>query len=413
MTTSGSSVALPLAGIRVLDFSQLILGPNATMTLGDFGADVIKVERPVSGDLSRNTIPFRDPAGRNHPVFSCLNRNKRSIALDLKNPQAAELIIEIVKETDVLVHNFRPGVMEQMGLGYDDLAPINPRLVYAFGCGFGLTGPYTEKAGQDTVIQAMTGLMGRRGDEAIPLAGIPATPVSDFAASAHLIEGILLALLQRATTGKGQVVRASLYDSTLAIQAVEAGMWLMRQKEFNFAALPFRDVFDTADGQIAIVAGWSKNAAVQVAHILEAPELLEDPRFANWELQFKNRRELHRLLKSKVRQKPSAYWLSRLEEHDILCAPVRTLSEALADEQTEINNMIWRKDTSSDHIAMVGSAIHMSDAQAAMHRAPPKVGEHGLEILQELGLSDNRIEHLVACGALSLAETETEKIAVS
>src|SRR5439155_5868785 len=159
---------LPLAGIRVIDFTQVMMGPVATQTLGDYGADVIKIERPPTGDLSRTSIPD-DPAGLVGPVYCSLNRNKRSVVLDLRKPEERTALMDLIRGADVVVNNFRAGVMERMGLGYDELNKINPRLIYAVGTGFGLTGPYAHKGGQDVLAQAMSGVMARRSRESDPL----------------------------------------------------------------------------------------------------------------------------------------------------------------------------------------------------------------------------------------------------
>ena len=202
-----SANELPLAGVRVIDFTQVMMGPVATQMLGDYGADVIKIERPPTGDLSRTAIPD-DPAGLVGPVYCSLNRNKRSIVLDLRNAEQRAALMELIRGADVVVNNFRAGVMERMGLGYDELKKINPRLIYAVGTGFGLTGPYAHKGGQDVLAQAMSGVMARRSRESDPLS-VYATTFADYSAGMHLVQGVLLALLQRERTGVGQYVEVS------------------------------------------------------------------------------------------------------------------------------------------------------------------------------------------------------------
>src|SRR5438477_4812551 len=175
---------LPLDGIKVIDFTQVMMGPCATQMLADYGADVIKIERPGTGDLSRTSIP-NDPAGLVGPVFCSLNRNKRSIVLDTRKPEARDAALRLIERSDIVVSNFRAGVMDRMGFGYEALARLNPRLIYAVGTGYGLTGPYAHKGGQDVLAQAMSGVMARRSDPSVPLA-LPGTAFADYAAGMHL-----------------------------------------------------------------------------------------------------------------------------------------------------------------------------------------------------------------------------------
>ena len=198
-----STSAQPLDGIKVIDFTQVMMGPCCTQTLGDYGADVIKVERMGAGDLSRTAIP--DPAGLQNPVFSSLNRNKRSIALDLKSPEGMAVVHRLLETADVVVNNFRAGVMDRMGLGYEALSARNPGIIYAEGTGFGPKGPYAHKGGQDILAQAMSGLMARKCHPSEPTLIYP-TALADYSAGMHMVQGILLALLQRGRTGRGQRV---------------------------------------------------------------------------------------------------------------------------------------------------------------------------------------------------------------
>ena len=245
---------LPLDGIKVIDFTQVMMGPCATQMLADYGADVIKIERPGTGDLSRTSIP-NDPAGLVGPVFCSLNRNKRSIVLDTRKPEARDAALRLIERSDIVVSNFRAGVMDRMGFGYEALARLNPRLIYAVGTGYGLTGPYAHKGGQDVLAQAMSGVMARRSDPSVPLA-LPGTAFADYAAGMHLVQGVLLALLQREKTGRGQLVAVSLLDSMVAAQMQEGTTWLMRGRELNWAAMPLSGVFETRDGAVVMVGAF-------------------------------------------------------------------------------------------------------------------------------------------------------------
>ncbi len=374
---------LPLAGIKVIDFTQVMMGPCATQMLGDYGADVIKIERPGAGDLSRTSFP-NDHAGLVGPVFCSLNRNKRSVALDLRKPEARAAALAMLDTADVVVNNFRAGVMERMGFGYDDLAKRNPRLIYAVGTGYGLTGPYAHKGGQDVLAQAMSGVMYRRSDESLPLA-IHATTFADYSAGMHLVQGVLLALLQRQRTGRGQLVSVSLLDSMIAAQMQEATAHLMRGREVNWGAMPLSGVFATKDGAVVMVGAFKADPVGDIGKALDLPDLATDPRFATHELRVANKPALHKIFRERFASNTTAHWLARLEEQDLLCAPVRKLAETLADEQIAVNGMILEADGEVERVRTVGSPVHLSDAPVAIRRPPARLGQHTDEVLAEYG----------------------------
>ena len=379
---------LPLDGVRVLDFTQVMMGPCCTQMLGDYGADVIKIERVGAGDLSRWSVG-EDPDGGNNPVFASLNRNKRSVALDLKSDADRQAALSLVETADVVVSNFRPGVMERMGFGYDDLRRLNPRIIYAVGTGFGLEGPYVHKGGQDVLAQAMSGAMHRRADPALPLSIYP-TALADYSAGMHLVQGILLALLQREKTGEGQQVAVSLYNSMLAMQMQEAAMWMMRGRELNWAAMPLSGVFDTTDGAIVMVGAFKENPLRDICHALDIDDLSADPRYATLEQQKLNRAELQSIFRDGFAGDTTAHWLARLDEVDILCAPVVTLEDALDDPQTACNRMIVELEpTAGGPVRLVASPIDMSAAPFAVRRAPPALGEHNDEVLAPARASEH------------------------
>jgi crotonobetainyl-CoA:carnitine CoA-transferase CaiB-like acyl-CoA transferase len=374
---------LPLDGIRVIDFTQVMLGPCCTQVLGDYGAEVIKVEKEQIGDLSRWSLGS-DPDGLNNPVFCSLNRNKKSVALDLKSDDARAQVLELIDGADVVVSNFRPGVMERMGFGYEALKRRNPGIIFAIGTGFGLEGPNRSKGGQDILAQALTGLMMRKPDPALPTS-IYSTPLCDYSAGMHLVQGILLALLQRQKTGVGQVVSVSLYNSMLALQMQEAAVRMMRGRELNWGAFPLTGVFDTTDRPIVMVGAFKPNPLRDICEALEIEDLSKQERFADFDRQAENRAELQATFRERFAQNGSAHWLERLEQVDILCAPVRTLAEALEDEQTLVNHMIIGAGrTDSGPIRLVGSPIGMSLAPLKVRQAPPRLGEHNDEVLGAL-----------------------------
>jgi crotonobetainyl-CoA:carnitine CoA-transferase CaiB-like acyl-CoA transferase len=376
---------LPLDGIKVVDFTQVMMGPCATQMLGDYGADVIKVERPGTGDLSRTSIP-NDPAGLQGPVFCSLNRNKRSIVLDTRDPKARAAALRLIETSDVVVSNFRAGVMERMGFGYETLSRLNPRLIYAVGTGYGLDGPYVHKGGQDALAQAMSGVMARRADSSVPVS-VPGTAFADYAAGMHLVQGILLALLHRARTGRGQLVSVSLFDSMIAAQMQEGTTQLMRQRELNWAAMPLSGAFDTSDGALVLIGAFKADPVGDIAKALDLPAFATHPRFATHELRVENRAALQAMLAARLRQNTTQHWLARLEAEDLLCAPVRPLVDTLADPQVAINGMVLEAPGDGETVRVVGSPVHLADAPVRIRMAPPRLGEHTQAVLAEAGVA--------------------------
>jgi len=393
----------PLSGVRVIDFTQVMMGPCATQMLADYGADVIKIERPGAGDLSRSSIAD-DPAGLDNPVFRSLNRNKRSIAVDLRNEAGKAVIYEMAKTADVVVNNFRAGVMERMGFGYEALAKINPRIIWAFGSGFGVTGPLAHKGGQDVLAQALSGVMARRSNEQLPLS-VYSTALADYSAGMHLVQAILLALLQRERTGVGQSVSVSLYNSMLAMQMQEAAMWLQRRRELNWGAFPLTGVFRTSDGALVLVGAFKANPLRDICAALELPDLSLDERYANFAGMVKHKAELQTRFAERFASNTTAHWLKRLEAQDLLSAPVQTLAEALESPQTTVNGMVVTLDAvepggGNVPIQLMGSPLAMDASAFRIRHAPPRLGEHGEAILREIGYDDARIARLRAEGVM-------------
>jgi formyl-CoA transferase len=388
----------PLDGVRVIDFTQVMLGPSCTQMLGDFGADVVKIERPGGGDLSRTGV-LAD-TGSDNPVFLALNRNKRGIVVDLNTDEGHEAVSDLIREADVVVSNFRPGVMERLGFGADAVAELNPRAIWACGSGFGSSGPYAHKGGQDILGQSYSGVMKRLADPAYPVT-IYATPIADYTTGLHLVQGILLALIHRERTGVGQRVEVSLYNSMLALQMQEATTRLMYDQELNWALMPLSGCFPTSDSEIVIIGAFKENPLADICRALRLPDLSIDERFSTLELLKRHRAQIRRIIGDRLQQDTSAHWLAALEREDVLCGPVRTLAEALEDPQTEHNRMILEfNDQDGRVIRTIAPPISLSDVPPLVSHAPPRLGEHTAEVLAELGYPATRIETMRARGAI-------------
>ena len=377
-----SQAPMPLSGVRVLDFTQVMLGPCATQMLGDFGADVIKIERPGAGDLSRNFFGETSEEAMNNAVFASLNRNKRSVTIDTKSDEGRQMVLDLVKTSDVVVDNFRAGVMDRLGFGYEALSAINPRIICASGTGFGPVGPYAHKGGQDVLAQAMTGVMEKTQDPSIPKSIYPTT-LCDYSAGMHLVQGILAALLMREKTGVGQRVGVSLYDSMIAMQMQEAAQWSKHREVLNWAAMPLTGVFDTTDGAIVIVGAFKANPLRDICAALEIDDL--SPTYPTLAEQRAHKPFLQETFRKRIATNTMAHWLERLEAQDLLCAPVRSLGEALDDPQTETNGMLCPIDHPIlGRMTVVGSPVHLSAAPLTVRHLPPRLGEHTGEVLEEI-----------------------------
>jgi crotonobetainyl-CoA:carnitine CoA-transferase CaiB-like acyl-CoA transferase len=397
-----------LQGIRILDFSHLLQGPFATQLLADMGADVIKIERPGAGDLFRS-LTFRNRwlGGSESPNFLAWNRNKRSLALDLKAPEAREIILDLAREADVVVQNFRPGVLARLGYGYEDFRAVNPRIVYCSGSGYGEDGPYVTRPGQDMLIQGLAGLMAAtgRGDG-------PPVPVgagfSDQIGAMNMVYGILSALLWRERSGRGQEVKVNLLAGLLAHQNQEMVMVMNYNEDFqrpnSGIGHPGMDApfgtYPTADGWVTIAMSPFRT----LVRVLDAPALLvhDDPATL-----FDKRDEIWHLLAEETRKWTTAALLEALLAADIWCGEVKTHLGAADDPQVRHLGLI----TSYEHpvageVKIVGPAVRMGETPPRVSRPAPLVGQHSREVLRDMGLSEERIEELITRGVVGVAATD-------
>lgn len=392
-------MTLPLTGVTVVDFTQVYLGPSCTQLLGDYGADVVKIERPAVGDLSRSSIS--DPDGLDNPIFLSINRNKRSVSVDTRTPEGVAVVHRLIRDADVVVSNFRSGVMERIGFGYERCRELNPRVIWASGTGFGASGPYSHKGGQDVVAQAYSGVMWRRESEDVPLSVYPTT-LADYTTGMHLMQGILLALLARNTTGEGQKVEVTMYDSMLHMQMQEACMQLNRGREINWAAMPLSGVFETTDGAVCMVGAFKENPLRDISTALElAEDLSRRPEYATLDRQFEHRPQLRAIFRERFATNSTEYWVKRLEQVDILCAPVRSLEQALEDEQTAVNRMVLEmQHPTAGRVRALDAPIRLSATPAQVRRVPPRLGEHNAEVLAEHGYAADDVAALVEAKVL-------------
>ncbi|MEO0978909.1 MAG: CoA transferase [Pseudomonadota bacterium] len=323
----------PLEGLRVLDFAQFLAGPMAALRLADLGAEVIKIERPGTGDLCRSLVISDQKVGSDSLLFHTINRNKSSVAADLKDPEDLDRIKTLLTSSDVMIHNFRPGVMERIGLGWDDVRKLNPKLVYGAVTGYGTTGPWVRKPGQDLLVQSLSGmawLSGNRDDPPVP-AGFA---VLDITCGNHLVQGIMAALLRRERTGQGGLVEVDLMSSAIDMQfelftAFLNGDGAMSERSAvsnaNASVGAPYGIYACADGYIAI----AMTPVAKLAELLECPDLLP---FSDPGLAFSRRDEIKDVLRGFLLQGEVGHWLDKLEPADIWCARVLDWPELIETE---------------------------------------------------------------------------------
>jgi formyl-CoA transferase len=392
--------ATALGGLRVLDATQVMAGPFSAMLLADLGADVIKVE-PPSGDSTRQ---MPGAIGSDTPAFNAVNRGKRSIVLDLKHQTGRSVFMRLARSIDILIENYRPGIMVALGLDYDSLAADNPGLIYASISGYGQTGPSRSKGGFDLIAQGVSGIMSITGEPggAPVKAGVPLT---DLSAGLFAVIGILAALEARHRTGRGQRIDTSLVDAGVALSVWEATEYFSgvgiptalgsaHRMNAPYQAIRCRDGFIT-------LGGANERIFRRLCDVLGHPEWMGMPEFADNACRVRHRAELAARIEAITAQKPRAHWLALFDSTDIPCGPINDYAEVFADPQVRSRQMMVETDHPTlGRLRTLGSPIKMSHTPPDVRRRAPLLGEHTTEILAEAGYGADEIAVLRTSGAV-------------
>ena len=374
-----------LTGIRVLDLTRVLAGPYATMVLGDFGAEVIKLEQPGTGDESRNFGPFKNGFSL---YFMSVNRGKQSMTLDLKAPKGKEIFLELVKQSDVLVENFRPGAMKKLGLDYETLRQSQPSLIYAACSGFGQTGPYAQRGAYDMIIQGMGGIISITGEPKRPPVRV-GTSISDITAALFTAIGVLSALRHRDRTGEGQLVDVAMLDGMVAIlenaivRHFATGEIPQPLGSQHPAITPF-EAFESADGYIIIAIGNDSLWGKFCEHV-ERPDLVSDERFATNASRTANHDQLFPILTEIMRGRTTARWIEGLDAMDVPCGPINTIDKVVNHPQVLAREMIAKVSHEiTGNVEVPGVPIKFSKTPGQVTTPAPALGEHTAEILMRL-----------------------------
>lgn len=392
-----------LEGIRVLDLTRTLAGPFCTMQLADMGADVVKVEEPNHGDETRGWPPFWEDLSC---YFLAINRNKRSIALNLKRPEAVEVTKRLAARSDIMIESFRTGAMDSMGLGYEHIKKVNPRIIYCSISGYGRTGPLKDKPGYDPMVQAYGGLMSITGEPGRPPVRAGYSLV-DLVCAWIAYSGILTALYHRERTGKGQFLEASLLEGQVASSTfystsyIATGFIPDKIGSSNPSVHPFQ-AYASSDGYFLLGVGndglWGK-----FCKATGRLDLLQDERFKTNVLRVKHKQELNQLLEEMFPKKTNREWLDLLEKAGVPNSPINNIGQLVNDPQVNFRDMIVRiKQPSDKEIGMPGSPLKLYDTPPSYRRHIPKLGEHTKEVLLELGYGNDEIKRLADIQAIGI-----------
>jgi crotonobetainyl-CoA:carnitine CoA-transferase CaiB-like acyl-CoA transferase len=394
--------AAPLAGIKVIEVGVAMAGPFCGMTLGDYGADVIKIERVGEGDETRHWPPYFP--GQVGYYFAAANRNKRSLSIDLKQPEGVEILRELAAGADVLVDNFRVGALDALGLGYDALSAINPRLIYCGISGFGPTGPRRHDRANDIFMQAFSGNMSITGEEGRgPVkAGIS---VADLGGGMFGVIGVLLALQARHSSGRGQRVDTSLMEGQLAMLSYHLTSYFatgrppVRRGAASQLSVPYQ-AFQAKDDWV-VVAAFTQRMWQGVCSAINKPEWAADERFSSPDRRAANRATLIPMLAEVFATCTVDEWVTRLSAQGVPCTSVNSIDKVVKEEQVAARDMIVEiEHPTAGKIRMAGLPVKLSDNPGSIRRHAPLLGEHSAEVLSELGVSEERIAALLAKGII-------------
>jgi crotonobetainyl-CoA:carnitine CoA-transferase CaiB-like acyl-CoA transferase len=397
-----TATAPPLAGIRVLDLTRVLAGPFCSMMLGDMGAEVIKVEEPGKGDDTRSWPPF---SGGEATYFMSVNRNKKSLTLNLKAPEGQEILRSLIKKGDVLLENFRPGTMDKLGFGYAALAELNPRLVYCSISGFGESGPEAGRAGYDLVVQAESGLMDITGfPDGPPVKS--GTSIADLVAGMSAAHGVVLALLARAKTRRGQKVEISMLDAMAALLTYQAGIYFatgqrpFRRGNAHPSIAPY-EVFTAADGYVTL--GVANNSLWQrCCSALERTELATDSQYDTEAKRVENRTTLIPLLNQILSARTADEWLKRFEAAGVPAGRIKSVPEVCESEHLKARGMIaTMPHPTAGQVRVMGMPVRLGATPGALVLPPPRLGEHTDEILRRVArVPARQIARLRASGVV-------------
>ncbi len=382
----------PLSGLMVVDFTHGVAGPYATTILGDLGCEVIKIEKPGRGDASRYMNVTPNLKGGIPEVggdyFLSINRNKKAITVDLKNPKGKEIALELTKKADIVVQNFRPGVMTSLGLDYEHIKAVNPKIIYASISAYGQSGSMSDKAGMDVAVQARSGVMSITGYKGSPPVR-PGASIADLGTAVYCVTSIVSALFYRERTGVGQEVDTSLLDATMSllinysVPVIDGGVDFEPFGSGHPQIVPYQ-AFPSKDGYI-VIAGGTNSLFRRICTTLELEGIADDDRFKSNENRVVNREELIRIISEVTKRKTTDEWLAILESNDIPCAPVKTLKDAFNDSQLAANEMITSvKHPTIGSLKLLGIPFKFSESKCSIHLPPPMMGEHTDAVLSEL-----------------------------